>query len=330
MNHSNRKSWVRRVLRPTPRRLATFAVLVGLWCVYQTYFTPHQRAVRHRLAEADTKSEQAIDARLKPLNDLFARGRKGSKAFAEDALSWNGKWQFVKGLVSGSESHRAYLSDSFGRHVFTPDELRDAMEAVVRAYLDDLESVEGEMLVQLRADLADPDRPTELLPAHLRGDEEFRREYRTLAGKVVDELRLDVGVTVGREIGMLVASDVAAAAALQAARAAAAEMGVGAGILGTGAASTVATLGVGMVVAIILDYLLDEVFRMVGYDPAAKIEALVGESLDKMQAALMRDPGFFSTEKKGALRQRLEELHEARSKMRRGTVVRLLNEGGMR
>ena len=45
------------------------------------------------------------------------------------------------------------------------------------------------------------------------------------------------------------------------------------------------------------------------------------------KAALVRDPGFFSTEKKGALRQRLEELHEARSKMRRETVVRLLNEG---
>lgn len=328
MTKSTRTSWVRRVLRPTPRRLATFAVLVGLWCVYQTYFTPHQRAVRHRLAEADTKSEQAIDARLKPLNDLFAKGRKGSKAFAEDALSWNGKWQFVKGLVSGSESHRAYLSESFRRHVFTPEELRDAMEAVVRAYLDDLESVEGEMLVQLRADLADTDRPAQLLPAHLRGDEEFRREYQKLAGQVVDELRLDVGVTVGRELGMLVASDVAAQAALQAARAAAAEMGVSAGVLGTGAASSLATLGVGMVVAIILDYVLDEVFRMAGYDPAAKIEAMVGESLDKMQAALTRDPGFFSTEKKGALRQRLEELHEARSKMRREAVARLLKEGG--
>ncbi len=330
MNHSKGKNWVRRLLRPTPRRLATFAVLIGLWCAYQTYFTPHQRAVRHRLADADAKSEKAIDARLKPLNDLFDRGRSGSGEFAEEALSWNGKWQFVKGLVSGSESHRAFLSRSFGQHVFTPDELRAAMEAVVRAYLDDLEAVESEMLVRLRADLADTDRPTELLPAHLRSDEEFRREYRKLAGDVVAELRLDVGVTVGREIGMLIASDVAATAALQAAKAAAAEMGVGAGILGTGAASTVATLGVGMVVAVILDYLLDQVFRMAGYDPAAKIEAMVDESLDKMQAALMRDPGFFSTEKKGALRQRLEDLHEARSKMRRETVARLLKEGGVK
>ena len=181
MTKSTQKSWVRRLLRPTPRRLATFAVLVGMWWVYQAYFTPHQRAVRHRLAEADTKSEQAIDARLKPLNDLFAKGRKGAKAFAEDSLSWSGKWQFVKGLVRGSGSHRAYLAESFGRHVFTPDELRDAMEAVVRAYLDDLEGVEGEMLVHLRADMADTDRPARLLPAHLRGDEEFRREYQKLA-----------------------------------------------------------------------------------------------------------------------------------------------------
>ncbi|MGH7169984.1 MAG: hypothetical protein ACRELG_06890 [Gemmataceae bacterium] len=289
------------------------------------YFTPHKRAVRHRLSEADTKSEAAIDARLKPLADLFAKGRKGSKAFAQEALSWNSKWELVKGMVGGSESHRRYLSEAFGRHVFSSDDLREAMEAAVRAYLDDLEGVEAEMLVLLRADLADPDRPAELLPAHLRSDEEFRREYRKLAGLVVNELQSDIGVTVGRELGMLVATDVATEAALEAV----AEMGLGAGVLGTGAVSTVATLGVGMIVAIILDYILDEVFKIAGYDPAAKIEALVCESIGKMEASLIRDAGMLSFHKKGALRLRMEQLHESRSKLRREAITRLLKEGGM-
>lgn len=329
MSTQNGQGWVRRILRPTLRRLVVLATLVALWCLYQMYFTPHKRAVRHRLSEADAKSEASIDARLKPLADLFAKGRKGAKPFAQEALSWNGKWEFIKGMVGGSESHRLYLSEAFGRHVFSPDDLREAMEAAVRAYLDDLEGFESEMLVQLRADLADPDRPAELLPAHLRGDEEFRREYRKLSGLVVDELRSDIGVAVGRELGMLVATDVATEAALQAARAAATDMGVSAGVLGTGAASTVATLGVGMIVAIILDYILDEVFKIAGYDPAAKIEALVCESIDEMEASLIRDAGMFSFHKKGALRLRMEQLHESRSKLRREAITRILKEGGM-
>lgn len=315
-------------LKRWSRRLAGLVALAAALGVYQAYLTPQKRAVRQRLTEADTKSKQAIDARLKPLADLFARGRKGARPFAEESMSWNGKWQFVKGIVRGGASHRAYLSTAFGEHVFTPEELQAAMEASVRAYLDDLEASEGEMLVALRADLADPDRPAELLPPHLRGDEAFRREYQALAARVVNDLRLDVGVTVGREIGLVVASDVAAQVALQAAKTAAAEMGVGAGVLGTGAVAGVATLGVGIVVGIILDYLIDEVFRMAGYDPAEKIAAKVRESLDAMEAALVRDPGLFSRAAKGSLRQRLEELHAERSKLRRESVGRLLNEGG--
>jgi len=317
-------------MRLTPRRLVFFAALVALWCVYLMYFTSEKRIVRHHLSGADTKSEAAIHARLKPLSDLFAKGRKGAKAFAAEALSWDGKWEFVKGMVSGDEFHGRYMAESFARHVFSPDELRLAMESMVKNYLDDIDGLEGEMLVSLRVDLADPDRPAELVPVQLRNDEEFRKEYLKLSALVMGEVRADVGVTVGREVGMLIASEVATQAALQAMKAAAAELGVNAGILGTGAATSVVTLGVGMIIAIILDYLLDEIFKIAGYDPAAKIEDLVCESMNKLEASLSRDAGTYSSDKKGALRLRMEEIHEARSKLRREAVERLVKEGGMR
>jgi hypothetical protein len=319
---------IRWMPRPTWRRLALLATLVAIGWLYQAYFTPEKRIARKRLSEADTKSEAAIDARLKPLADLFAKGRKGARAFAEEALSWSGKWQLLKGAVRGDDSHRQFLADAFARHVFSPEELREAMERAVRGYLDDVEGYEAEMLVLLRADLADPARTGDALPAHLRGDEAFGREYRQLAGRVVAELRLDVGVTIGRELGIAIASDLAAQVVLQAAKAAAAELGLNAGVLGTGAASTVATLGAGLVAAVVLDSLLDEVLKMAGYDPAAKIEALVRESLDRLEASLTRDGGTFSWHKTGALRERLEQLHESRSKMRREAIHRLLKEGG--
>src|SRR5262249_42923118 len=110
---------------------------------------------------------------------------------------------------------------------------------------------------------------------------------------------------------------------LQAAKAAAADMGVSTGLLGSGAA----TLGVGMIIAIILDYVLDKIFKMAGYDPTAKIEALVIEAIDKLEASLTYNPGLDFWNKKGALRERLEQLHTARSTLRRETIHRLLKEG---
>lgn len=319
---SDRPGRSRGTFRKTLQGAAVCAALALVVFIYLAYFTPEKRAVRHRLSEADHKSVAAIETRIKPLTELFAKGRKGSRAFAEESLSWGGKWEMVKGMVDG-DSHRLYLSESFARHVFSSDEMRAAIDSVVRAYMDDIEGIESEMLVHLRADLAEPDRPAGSMP-FLRSDEEFRREYRNLSDLVTAEMRADLGVTLGRELGVLVATEVATQAAL----AAATDMGVSAGVLSAGAASTVATLGVGMVVAFIIDYIVDLVFKMAGYDPVAKIETLVKESIDKMENALVRDAGFFSSHPKGALRLRMEQLHAERSKLRRETIARFMQKEG--
>jgi hypothetical protein len=139
MSDSQQHGLIRTLLRPTWRRLTLLVGIVAIGWTYQTYFTPQKRVVRHRLSEADAKSEGAIDARLKPVASLFAKGRKGAKKFAEEALSWQGKWELLKGMVKGHDSHRRYLSEIFARHVFSSEELREAMQAAVAAYLDDVE-----------------------------------------------------------------------------------------------------------------------------------------------------------------------------------------------
>jgi hypothetical protein len=319
--------WFRGLLRPTWKRAGVLLCLALLWMVYHLYLTPQKRAARHRLSEAETKSRTAIDTRLKPLSELFANGRKGAKGFAEEALSWKGKWKLIKGTILWDDSHREYLSEAFARHVFSNSELRDAMQAAVNAYLDDVEGFESEMLVQLRIDLANSAGSIKSLPANFRGEEELRKEYRRFSGVLARELNLDLGVTVGREIGILVASELAAQLTLQAAKAAAVEMGVNAGVLSSGAVSTAATLGVGLIIAIIIDAVLEEVFKMAGHDPVAKIEKLVCQSLDKIEAALLADPGIFSFEKRGSLRERMEQLHECNAKLRQATIARLLKGG---
>ena len=316
----------------TRNHLRLFVALLGisacLWG-YREYLTPEKRAVRQRLSEADTKSEAAINDRMKPLQNLFAKGRKGAKEFAKESLSWGGKWALVKGFVVG-DSHREFLAEAFGRHVFTPTELKDAIEGACKAFADDLDGVESEMLVKLRADLADPDRPELSVSPHLRNNESFTQEYRRLAARVATQTGSDLAVGAGREILVLVGTEVATRAAMQAARAAAAEMGVQGTVLGIGASSTLATLGVGLVVGIIIDYVVDQIFKLAGYDPESKIAATVIESIDKMEAALTRDVGlerFLGYDKKGSLRVEMEKLHEARSKLRRETVELMLTGG---
>jgi hypothetical protein len=320
-------TWAGCWLRPTKRRLMLGGMLAALASVWLLYFTPAQRAARHRLSEADDKSMAALDQRLRPVAELFGKGRKGSKAFADEALSWGGKWALVKGTlgIGGGNAHREFLAEVFARRVFSEQELRDAMEGSVNAYLIDLDGVESEMLVRLRADLADLDHSGQGLPSYLRSDEAFRREYRQLADQVLQTMKTDLGVTMGREVTLLVASEVVTQAALQGARTAAAEMGIEAGVLGAGATSTVATIGIGLVIAVILDYVLDAVFKVAGYDPAAKIAGQVNTSLDKTEAALTSKSGWFA--KSGSLRQQMEKLHEARSTVRQQTVALILKGG---
>src|SRR5262249_38671429 len=198
----------------------------ALWYVWFAYFTPEQRAARHRLSEADSKSDAAIDQRLKSVREMFARGRKGSKTFAEEALSWSGKWALIKGTLAlgDCDAHREFLTEAFAKHIFSKDELKNELEGAIRAYLHDLEEIENEMLVQLRADLADLDHSEESQPSYLSSDDAFRQEYQRLAKGVTRTLQMDLGVSLGREIGVIVASEVAAQAAIQAAKAAAAEM----------------------------------------------------------------------------------------------------------
>ena len=158
MTHDRQHSWLRVLLRPTRRRLAVLAAIVATLCLYLSYFTPQQRIVRTRLSEADGQCEAAIDARLTPVADLFARGRKNSGRFAEEALSWSGKWNLIVGAFDGT-SHRVFLAEAFDRHVFSASELQEAVEGALRGFLTDVEGYEAEMLVKLRADLADPDGP---------------------------------------------------------------------------------------------------------------------------------------------------------------------------
>ncbi|AWM40136.1 hypothetical protein GobsT_14330 [Gemmata obscuriglobus] len=295
---------------------ALLAAMLGMAVgVYLEFFTPQKRQVRACLREADEKCEAAIEPRLRSVSEVLAKGRKGAKPFAEDALSMRGKWNALVGLFDG-RSHKEYVTDAFTRHVFSSDELRAAIEGAVRGYLLDIEGIEAEMLVRLRADLATGGAG---LP-HLGTDEAFAQEYQRLLTAVATDLQTDLGLDVAR----LVAGEVVSRVASQALTAAATQMGISLTVMGS---STAATLGVGAVVGIIADYIVGLVLEALGYDAAGEVQNRVEASLNKVQTALLQEHSFLPWEKTGTLRVRLQQLHESRSQVRRAAVYEYLKGG---
>jgi len=161
------------------------------------------------------------------------------------------------------------------------------------------------------------------LPAFFQNDEAFRAEYRRLEADLKGLLTRDAQVTAGREVAALVAMDVATTIVLRIVQVVAAERGVEAGILGAGAASSVATLGVGPIVGLIVDQAFTWVMKKAGYDPAQEIAGKVRASLSRIENLLLD-----GAEGHSGLSRELQTLHAARSQLRHAVINKLLQKGG--
>jgi hypothetical protein len=103
----------------------------------------------------------------------------------------------------------------------------------------------------------------------------------------------------------------------------AAELGLEAGIFGTGAASGVATLGIGLIVGIVADQIIGFVLKTAGYDPEREITVKVWTSLNRVEFLLLE-----GTAARPGLRQELERIGQSRSKTQIAVIDKLLKEGG--
>jgi hypothetical protein len=243
-------------------------------------------------------------------------------AFAEDGLSWSGKWALIKGKLGIGEGDAH--AESFAKHIFTGDDLNAALENTIKGYLTDLDAIENQMLVRTRADLAD----SELgrggqLPA-LANDQAFRGEYLRLAGGVMRTMNIDAGVQVGQQLAGLVVIDLVTPIVLRIVQLVAAELGIEAGILGSGAASGMATFGIGLTVGLVADQVIGFVLKQFGYDPEEAIVGKVRTSLERIQSLLIE-----GAEDKGGLRREFEAIGQARSKVQSAVFTKLLKEGGV-
>lgn len=230
------------------------------------------------LQEAENQAALALGKHLASIHSFLNERKAGSRAFAERLLSLRGKWELVKAEIGGSGDYAAFLQEAFGELVFQMEDLEKAVAAAVRGYLAELDGIDDEVLVRLRADLADEELPRSVIPA-LRSDQAFRSHYRQLSERVAQDLRSDLAVVAGRELFLWQATNIATDLTLKAGAAVATRLGVSSTIVSAGAASTWRTLGVGLVVAIVLDAAVNQIIKAAGYDAEKQTAERVAQTL---------------------------------------------------
>ena len=296
---------------------------------------PQPAPVRHaawekiapRLSRAERSSVQSGEKYAGRVKAFFSERKLAARAFAEEVLSMSGKFAFVKSKLpwTDGDGHNRYLRECFERHLFKGEDIKDLIESAVRGYVSELEGIQNALLVDIRADLSESDLAAPGLRPLLSSDASFRKAYAEMAQRVLPVIRSDMGVTVARETTSFIACDIAANVSLRILTAVTGRLGLSGGILGSGAALSVETLGVGLVAALLVDKLVDFVMHRAGYDPEGDIAKKVCEALDNVEGMILDgDP------KNGAagLRGELAKLQRARSKLCNEALKRLILEQG--
>ena len=231
------------------------------------------RKITPRMHAADQAGQETAKRHAESVRAFFAERKRRSRDFGEAVLSLSGKWAFVKSKMpfTDGDSHRQFLREQFAEIVVSGPELQDLIQSVVIGYINELQGIENDLLVQIRADLSDSDLARFETGAMLRTDEAFRKEYARSLEQVAAVVQRDVMIQAGREAVTWVGADIATSITVSLATALAERLGVSAGILGTGATSGAATLGIGIAAGFIVDAILDRILKACGHDPVGAV-----------------------------------------------------------
>ena len=268
-----------------------------------------EEIIRPHLVWAERRSEEVLTEHLRLIDDFFVMAKKGTPEFADRALSFTSKWRLVVDHVPLTRGgrHEKFLRLQFEQHVFRPSQLGGTVEQVVAGYLAQVRSIEGEMLVELRADVAD--FPETYVVAEL--DEAcWRARY--------DDALFDTLAATGSDLRSDVAGQVVSLIAGEVLTQVATRLGVSAGILGTGAASSWATFGIGVVVGLIVDQIVAWVWDWYA-DPTGTLVRQLNSRLDHLNRLIVDGADDVQ-----GLRARLKACAAQRAAIREAALLAIL------
>lgn len=265
---------------------------------------------RPHLQKAEQEAERAIDEHIKGLDDFFEEAKKGTRIYAEEALSWSSKYRLLSDMIFNSDSHSKYMQTRFEELVFSTDQLEEAVKQVVRAYTAHIHSIENKMLVDLRADISDLRDYYTLAQLNDEQLQDLYEQALIQAGAASLATKDDVRDSIQSEVAVFIVSEVVTQIAIH--------LGVSAGILEAGAVSGPATFGIGIVVSLIIDEIWNNLT-----DPQGHLAEELSKKIEEIKQLII----YGSTDVVG-LRDRLEQFSRERAASRRTAVLSLLQSKG--
>jgi hypothetical protein len=275
--------------------------------------TPEELAAPH-LAWAQRESGERLYQELIPIEDFFRDAKRNAPTFSKAALSWSSKWRLMADYVPGTKGgrHENYLRTEFEKTLFTPAQLEQVVTRSIRGYQLQLESIENEMLVRIRAGARD--FPDSYKLAAITKDE-LQANYEQAITRVIAKSQSDFARSAGGEVVSLIAGEVLTQVAIR--------LGISAGILGTGAAASPYTLGLGIVVGVIVDQLVTWAYDWAA-DPKAELTRELNKKFDEIRGLIIDGPPAKDGKKEPGLREKLRTYAEQRGVIRRQAVLEML------
>jgi hypothetical protein len=235
--------------------------------------------VERHVAESTARANQAAAARSAEF-EAFIRERKaaGLVGFSKDVTSYKSSWLAIKDRLrfTDANEHRQFVADAFGRRLFTPAQLSERVARIVKSFEQDLLEEQNKLAVQVRQTLdGAPVPPSEASEAH----RDMARAVAVAAGAAESAATTQVGNLVVSEAVSTIASQVLV------------RLGVTAGILSAGAATSWWTLGAGVAIGFAVDAAV-RYFK----NPEENVKRDVERALDE-----------FAVKVKDSIRQELEQ-----------------------
>lgn len=283
--------------------------------------SPEQIAGPH-LQWADRECERLIEEHLLKIDETcFVNTKEKTRRFADEALGFWSQWRLVADYVpfTKGDRHQIYLREKFEDLVLNPLQLERDVKQIITAYLQDVESIENQMLVRIRADVAD--LPSLALDA--RFDEAaLQAKYKNALDAAMTSTGYSLGQTVAIEmISGSISKKVLTIVAIR--------FGASPVILGVGASASWATAGISLVAAAIIDQIISWIWDWYA-DPEGELANNLDEKLQEIKCLIIegsddnRKSEAVPSDSRG-LRKQLQDYARERAIARRQGVLSTLH-----
>jgi hypothetical protein len=166
--------------------------------------------------------------------------------------------------LTDKESHKKFIEEKFGEHIFSSDELASEIELVATETAKDLEGIENRLAVKVRAEIVG--EPIGKIDTAASINEFSKAIERVKSASQWDAAKAGASLAVSEVVAVVVTPILL-------------RLGVSAGVIAAGAANSWWTLGAGIVLGLIADALWDWIDN-----PAGDIERETVAALDRFAA----------------------------------------------